>query len=77
MSAYSDGARLEREIRKLFEAAGWDVVRGAGSKGKLAGYDCDLIASKRTDGMLRECGMVLMQTKRTKLKRVVKAAGYQ
>ena len=75
MSAYSDGARLEREIRKLFEDAGWQVVRSAGSKGKLAGMDCDLVASKTTDSIKREVGLVVMQAKRTKLKRRVKAAG--
>lgn len=75
MSNYRSGADFERDVINLFREAGFDCVRSAGSKGKLAGYDCDLIASKNTGQTKYEIGLVLMQCKRTKLQRRKKAAG--
>ena len=57
---------FERSVARLFRDAGFDVVRGAASKGRLAGMDVDLVASKQTPGTKYECGLVLMQMKRTK-----------
>lgn len=34
MKAKAKGSRVEREVRKLFEAHGWKVVRSAGSFGE-------------------------------------------
>jgi Holliday junction resolvase len=79
MSNVSGGHNFEREIAKLFRDAGFDVIRGAASKGKLAGIDCDIIVSKKTPSNLYEVGVALMQMKRTKrrdkLSAAVKAAG--
>lgn len=66
MSNYRQGADFEREIGHIFTAAGFDVVRCAGSKGKLAGFDSDLIATKITDKNKFEVGIVIMQAKRSK-----------
>ena len=62
------GIEFEREIAKMFRDAGFDVVRGAASKGKLAGMDVDLIVSKRTHSTRYEVGVALMQMKRTKIR---------
>lgn len=75
MSNYASGARFEREVINLLRDAGFDVTRGAGSKGKLAGLDCDFVASKSTDKTRYEIGFAVFQAKRTKLLRRVKAAG--
>ncbi len=66
MSNVSRGHDLEREISQIFRDAGWECVRAAGSKGKLAGIDCDLVASKinRTDK--REVAILVLQAKRTR-----------
>ena len=60
------GHDFEREVARIFKAAGFDVVRAAASKGRLAGLDVDLVASKETPGTKYECGIVLIQAKRTK-----------
>jgi len=62
------GSGLEHEARNMCQAAGYDVMRGAGSKGRVAGFDCDLVATKYTDKNKRTLYMVLFQCKRTKLK---------
>lgn len=67
VSNYASGANFEREISKLLKAAGFEVTRAAGSKGKLAGFDGDLIASKQTGQTKYECGVAIFQMKRTKL----------
>lgn len=58
MTQYRQGVRLEYEVKALFEAAGWSVVRGAGSKGKWAEFKPDLIATKETPTALKEVGIV-------------------
>lgn len=75
MSNVRAGHDFEREICDLLRRHGYDVVRGAGSKGKLAGMDLDIIASKSTPFNKYELGIVLIQAKRTKLYRRMKAAG--
>lgn len=40
------GITWERQLKKDLESLGYDVVRGAGSKGRLFGMDADLIGSK-------------------------------
>ncbi len=59
------GIAFERELAKLFRDAGFDVVRGAASKGRLAGMDMDLVVSKATDKTRYEVGVALLQCKRT------------
>ena len=68
MNTAQKGATLEREIRKLLEAAGWAVVRGAGSKGEIAlptgdQFKADLVATKYTDQTTRELWIVAVQAK--------------
>lgn len=67
MSNASKGRAFEHAIRKLLEANGWAVVRGAGSKGR---FDCgdgvvlpDLIASKRGTSNRYEVQIILLQCK--------------
>ena len=67
MSTARAGGDFERMIAKAFRDLGFDVVRGAASKGKLAGLDVDLIVSKVTDANKYEVGVALMQMKRSKL----------
>ena len=62
-SKYHRGRNLEWEVRKLFEDAGWDVLRGAGSKGEVAGFPTDLIASKSSPRNDKTIYIVLMQAK--------------
>ena len=68
---YTKGRRLEYELRRLFEDAGWSVMRGAGSKGKVMGCNVDLVASKQTknSSSASSAYMVLIQAKREKLTR--------
>lgn len=68
MSNYSKGRAFEYEIKKLLEDAGFDVIRGSSSKGRLAGIDCDLVASKFTDKTKYELAVVVIQCKRSKRK---------
>ena len=68
MNTAQKGATLEREIRKLLEAAEWSVIRGAGSKGEIAmpngeKFKADLIATKYTDKTARELWIVAIQAK--------------
>ncbi len=75
MSNVSTSHQFERDIAKLFRDAGYDVIRGAASKGKLAGMDIDLVVSKVTaTGIKFEVGVALMQMKRSKLRTKESAA---
>lgn len=47
---YIKGANFEREVMKLFDAAGYDVTRSAGSHGKW-----DLIALRPDGNCLIQC----------------------
>jgi Holliday junction resolvase len=67
MSSASKGRTHEHDVRKMLEANGYAVVRGAGSKGK---FDCadgvvkpDLIASKRGTSNRYEIQVLLLQCK--------------
>lgn len=67
MSNASKGRAFEHEVRKMLEASGYSVVRGAGSKGA---FDCadgivkpDLIASRRGTANRNEIQMILAQCK--------------
>jgi Holliday junction resolvase len=66
VSRYSRGRALEHEVRALFTAAGWSVIRGAGSKGEVDGMKADLVASKRSAQDTRTIYIVVMQAKRSK-----------
>lgn len=48
MTTTSKGANFEREIKQVLEAAGYSVMRGAGSKGEFFDVKVDLIATKHT-----------------------------
>lgn len=48
MSTATKGRAFEHEIRHLLEAAGFSVIRGAGSKGEFLGEKVDLVATKQT-----------------------------
>ncbi len=62
------GIAFEQEVARVLRDNGFDVVRAAASKGKLAGMDVDVVATKNTGRTKYEIGIVLMQMKRTKLK---------
>lgn len=64
---YEKGRALEYKVKELFKAAGWDVVRGAGSKGEVDGFKVDLVASKRGRTNKDTIYMVLLQAKRNKI----------
>ena len=57
------GITLEREVINLFRDAGWDVIRGAGSKGEVLGIKTDLVATKKTPYNNKTALMVLVQCK--------------
>ena len=68
---YQAGRSLEYEVANLFREAGWDIIRGAGSKGDIAigkgdRFKADLVVSKETPTNTREVWIVCMQCKRTK-----------
>lgn len=69
MTNYSRGVDLERELIKIFKENGWDSVRGAGSKGKVIGFDIDLIFSKKRIKNEDEVHIVLLQAKRMRKKK--------
>lgn len=69
MNNYSSGRSLEYELKALFEAAGWEVLRGSSSKGNVLGFKADLVCSRWTDTIKRTAYLVLVQAKRTKRKR--------
>lgn len=62
MSSTRQGTIRERECRKIYEAAGYDVIRAAASKG-----GADLIASNH-------CRIVFIQVKKTSVLSKVRAA---
>lgn len=66
MSTASRGRSLEHEIRHMFEAAGYSVMRGAGSKGHFDSPEgkvkADLIATK-TDRLTRTIQIIALQCK--------------
>lgn len=57
------GTAFERELAKLLRDNGFDVTRGAASKGKAFGIDADLIATKRSLQNDRIGVMVIIQCK--------------
>ncbi len=67
MSTAAKGRRLEHEVKRLFEDAGYSVTRGAGSKGNFdtpSGIvKADLIASKRGRDNRYDVQVILMQCK--------------
>lgn len=62
----NSGIRFEQQLAKDLRGLGYDVVRGAASKGKLAGMDIDLVVSKLTPKNKFEAGVALFQLKRSK-----------
>jgi len=65
---YARGVQLERELVKIFQENGWDSIRGAGSKGKVIGFDTDLVFSKTGRTNTDEIHLVLLQAKRMRKK---------
>lgn len=67
MSNYAKGANFEREVRKLFESAGYSVIRGSGSKGLFDTpqgiVKADLIASKSGTKNRYEVQIIALQMK--------------
>lgn len=57
------GIVFEREIVKLFRDNGYDVIRGAGSKGEVFGIKADLVATKSTVKNKKTAVMVIVQCK--------------
>lgn len=66
MNTAAKGRRLEHEVRTILEAQGYQVIRGAGSKGQVLDWKADLLASKWTDQTKREVWIVLLQCKVSK-----------
>ena len=67
MSNYSRGRELEYDVRGLVEAAGWSVIRGAGSKGEVDGMKADLVATRRGTKNQDTVWMVVFQCKRERV----------
>jgi len=66
MNRYGAGVRFERYLRQVLEAAGFSVIRGAGSKGHVFGEKADLVATLDT-GQNRFTGyMLVIQCKKKK-----------
>ena len=67
MNTARKGRALEHSVRKLFEAEGYSVIRGAGSKGNFDTPEgvvkADLIASKRGSKNKYEIQIIAMQCK--------------
>ena len=68
MTHYHSGRQLEWDVRNLFTAAGWSVIRGAGSKGEVDGFKADLVATRRGSVNEDTVYLVAMQCKRQKRK---------
>jgi Holliday junction resolvase len=66
VSRYARGRALEWEVRAIFEAAGWSVIRGAGSKGEVDGMKADLVASRRGTKNADDIYIVVLQAKRSR-----------
>lgn len=71
VSNAAKGRSFEHEIRKLFEEAGFSVIRGAGSKGNFdtpeGAVKADLIASRRGRSNKYEVQIIALQAKVRKL----------
>ncbi len=67
MSSATRGRALEHSARKMLEADGWSVMRGAGSKGHFDSVEGkvkpDLIASKRGRSNKYTLQIMLIQAK--------------
>ena len=67
MSTASRGRALEHEAKKMLEADGWSVMRGAGSKGHFDSVDGkvkpDLIATKKKRSNKYILQIMLIQAK--------------
>jgi len=60
---YKSGRALEYEVKQIFTDAGWDIMRGAGSKGDVFGMKADLIATKQTGNKKKTAVMCVIQCK--------------
>ena len=73
MSNASKGADFEREVRKVLEAAGFSVIRGAGSKGFFDSPDGkvkpDLVASRNRMHHSDDLQIILIQCKTRRIQR--------
>ena len=69
---YVKGANFERQVKKDLEAAGYFVVRSAGSKGKI-----DLVAMRTNDVRLIQCKTngVISKTDRRHLREMSRELG--
>ena len=71
MNTATKGRAFEHELRKLFEDAGYSVIRGAASKGHFDSPDGqvkpDLIATKRGRSNKYEVQIIALQAKVRKL----------
>jgi len=65
VSRYARGRSLEYEVAALFRSAGYSIIRGSSSKGEVAGFKVDLVASKVGQDQ-RTVYIVVMQCKRKK-----------
>lgn len=57
------GITFERELKQLFEANGYSVMRGAGSKGEVFSEKADLVATKVTNQNTKTAHMIIIQCK--------------
>ena len=60
---YARGRAFEYELKKLFEDAGYSVMRGSGSKGEVFGEKTDLVATKVSRGTKKTAHMIIIQCK--------------
>lgn len=67
MSTATKGRAFEHDVRKMLEANGYAVTRGAGSKGFFdtpqGKVKCDLIASKCGTGNRYDMQIIVIQCK--------------
>ena len=63
MNTAAKGARLEREIIDLLQKDGWQTMRGASSKGDVADFKTDILASKWTNSSKKTLWLALIQCK--------------
>jgi Holliday junction resolvase len=57
VSTATRGRALEHKIRTDMRNAGWDVIRGASSKGEFSGMKTDLVATIKTATLNRKAGI--------------------
>ena len=62
-NSYRRERNLEYEVKRIFEAEGWSVIRGSGSKGEVAGFPTDLVASKSSPHSEKTVYILVMQAK--------------